>query len=170
MEHLTTWSDRQKKLIHEKGIFTSPNPKLGRGLAPTTEQLIVKMYLSDEMSRVMPGMKDYVSIMMDTGKREHVQKRLILCSLKELYEHFKTLHPNVKVGFSTFASRRPKHCVLAGGNGTHSVCVCTLHQNTKLMFIGSKLPILSQQSISHYWHCLAAIMCNPPGIDCYMRW
>ena len=59
----------------------------------------------------MPGMKDYVSIMTDTGKREHVQKRLILCSLKELYEHFKTLHPNVKVGFTMFASRRPKHCV-----------------------------------------------------------
>ena len=39
-----------KKLVHEKGIFTSPNPKLGRGLAPTTEQLIVEMYLSDEMS------------------------------------------------------------------------------------------------------------------------
>ena len=36
------------------------------------------------------------------------------------------------------------------------------------MFIGSKLPILSQQSISHYRHCLAVIMCNPPGIDCYM--
>ena len=157
-----------KKLVHEKGIFTSPNPKLGKGLAPTTEQLIAEMYLSDEMSRVMPGMKDYVSIMTDTGKREHVQKRLILCSLKELYEHFKTLHPNVKVGFSTFASRRPKHCVLAGGSGTHSVCVCTLHQNTKLMFIGSKLPIFSQQSICHYRHCLAAIMCNPPSIDCYM--
>ena len=36
--------------IHEKCIFTSPNPKLGKGLAPTTEQLIVEMYLSDEMS------------------------------------------------------------------------------------------------------------------------
>ena len=123
LEHLTTWSDRQKKLVHEKGIFTS-NPKLGRGHAPTTEQLIVEMYLSDEMSRVMPGMKDHVSIMTDTGRREHVQKRLILSCLKDLYEHFKTLHPNVKVGFSTFASRRPKHCVLAGGSGTHSHSVC----------------------------------------------
>ena len=44
-----------KKLVHEKGIFTSPNPKLGRGLAPTTEQLIVEMYISDEMSRVILG-------------------------------------------------------------------------------------------------------------------
>ena len=140
---------QDNKLVHEKGIFTSPNPKLGRGLAPTTEQLIVEMYLSDEMSRVMPGMKDYVSIMTDTGKREHVQKRLILCSLKALYEHFKTLHPNVKVGFSMFASRRPKHCVLAGGSGIHSVCVCTLHQNTKLMFIVANYPYsVSNQSVT----------------------
>ena len=38
-----------KKLVDEKGIFTSPNPKLGRCLAPTMEQLIVEMYLSDEV-------------------------------------------------------------------------------------------------------------------------
>ena len=88
------------------------------------------MYLSDEMSRVMPWMKDYVSIMTDTGKSEHVQKRLILCSVKELYEHFTTLHPNVKVGFSTFASRRTKHCVLAGRSETHSVCVMELCTKT----------------------------------------
>ena len=62
-----------KNLVHEKGIFPSPNQKLGRGLAPTTEQLIVEMYLSDEMSRVMPGMKDYVSVMTDTGKRERAE-------------------------------------------------------------------------------------------------
>ena len=77
------------------------------------------------------------------GKRVSRQKRLLLCNLKEAYHHFKSLHPDIRVGFSTFATLRPKECILAGASGTHSVCVCTLHQNTKLMFIGSKLPSLS---------------------------
>ena len=51
---------------------------------------------------VMPG-KDYVSVTLDTGVREHHQKRLVLCNLKEAYTHFKTVHPVVKVGFSKFA-------------------------------------------------------------------
>ena len=157
-----------KKLVQEKGILSSPNPKPGKTLSPTIEDHVVAVYLSDDVSRVMPGRKDCVSFMTAEGKRESCQKRLLLCSLKEAYEHLKSLHPSDKVGFSTFASLRLKECVLAGSSGTHSVCVCTLHQNTKLMFLGSKLPALSQKTITHYRHCLAAIMCNPPSSDCYM--
>ena len=80
------------------------------------------------------------------GKREHCQKRLILCNLKELYEQFKTLYRGTIVRFSIFAMLRPKECVLAGSCGTHSVCVCSLHQNAKLMFYGSKIAILSEGS------------------------
>ena len=58
-----------------------------------------------------------MSVILDTGVREHHQKRLILCNLKEAYTHFKTVHPVVKVGFSTFAELQPKECVLAGQVG-----------------------------------------------------
>ena len=58
-------------------------------------------------------------------KNVHVSKRLILCNLKKLYTAFKDKHPDLKIGFSQFASPRPK--------GTHSVCVCTAHQNVKLL-------------------------------------
>ena len=109
-----------------------------------------------------------LSVMTAEGKRVSRQKRLLLCNLKEAYHHFKSIHPDIRVGFSTFASLRPKECILAGASGTHSVCVCTLHQNTKLMFIGSKLPSLSEQ-ILHYRHCLAAIMCNSPSRDRYLN-
>ena len=37
-----------------------------------------------------------------------------------------------------------------------------LHTTSKHMFIGSKLPSLSEQIL----HCIAAIMCNPPSRDC----
>ena len=60
-----------------------------------------------------------------------MQKRL-LCNLKEFYFAFKQNHADVKIGFSKICGLRPNWCVLAGAAGTHSVCVCTYHQNTKL--------------------------------------
>ena len=38
----------------------------------------------------------------------------------------------MQIGFSKFCSLRPKLCVIHGSSGTHSVCLCTHHQNTKL--------------------------------------
>ena len=155
---------RAKELVDEKGILSTPNTKIGKCLPDATVQLLQDFYTSDEVSRAMPGKKDYISV----GRKEHRQKRLILCNLREAYEQFKAKHPGTKLGFSTFAMLRPKECVLAGASGTHTVCVCTLHQNTKLMFIGSKLATLSDGAFLHYRHCLTAIQCNPPSIKCYL--
>ena len=69
----------------------------------------------------------------------HTQKRLLLCDLKELYSAFKLQHPNIKIGFSKFCSLRSKWCILEGYSGTHSVCVCTIHQNVALMLNAIKL-------------------------------
>ena len=82
----------------------------------------------------MPGKKDFVSVKQG-GKRLHVQKRLVLSNLKEVYCKFKRQFPDYKIGFSKFAELRPKHCILAGASGTHSVCVCTIHQNVNYAFI-----------------------------------
>ena len=83
----------------------------------------------DELSRQMPGKKDYVSI----AKGDHKQKHLVLCNLREIYAAFKEKYSNVKLGFSKFCIFQPKWCVLAGSSGIHSVCVCSIHQNTILL-------------------------------------
>ena len=70
---------------------------------------------------------------MSVGKNQHMPKRLVLCNLKEFYAANKLKFPEHKIGFSKFASLRPKWCILAGPKRTHSVCVCTIHQNVKLM-------------------------------------
>ena len=110
----------------------------------------------------MPGKKDFVSVKQE-GKRVHVQKRLILSNLREVYHEFKEKCPDRKIGFSKFAELRPKHCILAGASGTHSVCVCTVHQNVKLMMFEMRL-----SDLPTYHHCLAKIMCNPPLPKCYL--
>ena len=49
----------------------------------------------------MPGQKDFVS----HSRNVH---RILLCNLKELYQKFREVHPNLSIGFSTFAELRPK--------------------------------------------------------------
>ena len=52
-------------------------------------------------------------------------------------------HPGSKVGLSKIAKLGPKECVLAGATGTHSVCVCTIHKNVKLMMEGTIAGLLT---------------------------
>ena len=110
-------------------MFTRPNSKQGKNLSNFTLDLIEKFFEDDEYSRPMPGKKDCVSI----GRNQYKQKHLLLCNLKELYTAFKEKHRDIKIGFSKFCSLRPKWCMIAGANGTHSACVCTQHQNAILL-------------------------------------
>nr|XP_047136327.1 uncharacterized protein LOC124813400 [Hydra vulgaris] len=103
--HVTNYVVRTaRKLTLEKGILTMSNPKLEKALPDVTVQLVKNFYEDDEHSRIMPGKKDYVSI----KKNVHIQKRLLLCNLKELFVAFKTKNPEIKIGFSRFCTLRPK--------------------------------------------------------------
>ena len=75
-------------------------------------------------------------------------------------------HPGCKVGLSKFAKLVPKECVLAGGTGTHSVCVCTIHQNVKLMMEGGTLEAQTNGWFTDHKDCLAAIQCESPDDNC----
>ena len=77
----------------------------------------------------------------------------------------------MKVGFSKFAELHPPYCVLAGASGTHSVCICTIHQNVKLLFESIKLYDLETTdglSVQSYQHCIAQAVCNPLMPSCYL--
>ena len=93
-------------------------------------------YTDDEISATMPGKKDVLVTKDDDGNRVELRKRLLLGTLRELYVSFKEKYPNLKVGFSKFASLKPRECVFVRSCGTHTVCVCTYHQNAKLSILG----------------------------------
>ena len=78
----------------------------------------------------MPGAEDYVSI----ARNVHQQKCILLCNLKELYQSYKETFSQHKIGLSKFCEPQTKWCVTISSSGTHSVCVCTVHKNTKLIF------------------------------------
>ena len=70
---------------------------------------------------------------LSVSRNVHKQRRLLLSNLKELHGAFKEKYPHAKVGFSKFCSLRPKWCLSVGSAGTHSVCVCSSHQNVQLL-------------------------------------
>ena len=51
---------RSKQLVREKGILLSSNPKAGPSLPSETVKLVIDFYESDEISRTMPGKKDFI--------------------------------------------------------------------------------------------------------------
>ena len=61
-----------KKLVRENGILSTPNPRPSHSIAQTKIDLVVSFYESDESSRLMARMKDFVSVKQPDGKR--VQK------------------------------------------------------------------------------------------------
>ena len=87
---------KAKELVKEKGILSTPNPKPGHILPTETIDLVRSFYESDEVSRMMPGCKDLVSVRNPEG-RVHVQKRLVLSNLKETYQLFKEKYPDKRI-------------------------------------------------------------------------
>ena len=62
-----------------------------------------------------------MSVKLEDGRKEKVQKGLLLSNLKEIYQYFVTENPALKVRFSAFAMLRLKWCVPVGSSGTHNV-------------------------------------------------
>lgn len=173
-----------KRLVESEGILAVPKPKQGRPLNEETVKLVLGFYYDDEVSRPMPGQRDYKSVIVN-GKRVHKQKRLLLCTVNELYSMFCEKYPG-RVSFSKFASLRPPECVSAGASGTHSVCVCAIHQNTELMAKGGGIRRKKKKNASEldvevseldekdgeaqitFEDCIDMIMCTSKSDDCYM--
>eukprot|EP00731_Ephydatia_muelleri_P022793 Em0015g376a len=164
-----------KQLVATKGILATPNVRPGKVLDTVVEKKVIEFYLNDNVSRMMPGKKDYVSMLVE-GKREHVQKRLLLFNLKDAHGQFLDENVGLKVSLAKFKELRPKNVILAGASGTHNVCVCTIHQNVKLMVEGAKILTLedlrdkfgSSDGEITYKHLLANLICNPAQPECHL--
>ena len=162
--NVTKYTVRQaRKLQKKSGILPSVPPARGKPLSNETMKAIKEFYYQDEVSRIMPGAKDFVSV-REGSVRLHKQRRLLLLNLNELYVLFKERHPEIKVGLSKFCELRPKECVTVGARGTHSVCVCTIHQNVKLML--ADLPCL--QNIT-YRDLMQQLVCSTEDRNCMLH-
>ena len=149
---------KARVLKQQKGILEMPDVVGGNRIQETIRELVQDFYCDNEYTRQLPGKKDCVSI----GQKQYMSKRLILGNIKELYAAFKARHPDAKIGFSTFAALRPKWCIPVGPKGSHIVCVCTHHENVKLLLDVEGLK-------DHYHEILEMVVCDINNKKCMIH-
>lgn len=77
-------------LKREKGILSKPDRNKGRPMCEDEKDIVRDFYLSDDNSRMLPGIKDCVSVRLVQGnKKVKLQKRLLLMNIDELYVKYK---------------------------------------------------------------------------------
>lgn len=154
-----------KTLVEEYGIMSGPKKRIGTNvLDPTTTSLVQDFYMSDDISRVCAGKRDYVSV-DENNQKVLKQRRLVLMNLKEAYALFKQKYAAHKIGFTKFSMLRPPQCILAlNHHGTHAVCVCAHHQNVKLIFE----PMKKILRLDSYRQLFMTMMCEVPSDNCSM--
>ena len=100
----------------------------------------------------MPGKKDYVSICRNVHNVQCI--RTVQCIQRQISQHknqiFQVLHS------------KTKWCVLAGSSGTHSVCVCSTHQNAVLL-----VDTIDWDYI--YKDLMKKVVCDPDNKLCMMH-
>lgn len=164
-------SKNAKKLRNQAGILEETKRKGTTTLSHSTIQSVIEFYTNDDNSKMMAGRKDFKTIIV--GKeRKSVQKRLLLLDVRELYSSYKEAYPKNKVGFSTFCKLRPKNVILPGKSGTHAVCVCTKHENIKMMLEAINIKNLSknwENPIKDYRDCLKVITCENSTEQCHFN-
>jgi hypothetical protein len=155
--------NKARKLKKAKGILPDISPIKARKLSEESKTKVIDFYNDDEVSRMCPGKKDFVSVKNSEGKRVHVQKRLLLANLRELYLHYKENSSGEHVGFSKFCELRPRWCITVGAKGMHSVCVCEYHQNVKLLLDSLPGPKLDHKSL------MAKLVCDVSERNCMLH-
>ena len=115
------------KLRQLFGPGSCPGLKEGHRIPSDVKQKVTEFYTAQDISRELPGRKDCVTVRTG-GLREVKQKRLLLLSLREAYAAFREEQPECSLGFSTFASLRPREVVLPGKIfqilRSHQKCIC----------------------------------------------
>ena len=96
-----------KDLVANSGIFSIPAMKRGKLLPADTVNSVKYFYERDDVSRISPCLKDYLSIKQSNGKRQHIQKRLLLGNLNELCNLYKKEYEYANIGFTKFTELRP---------------------------------------------------------------
>jgi hypothetical protein len=127
-------------------------------ISEETKLKVIAFYLQE--SRVMPGKADVVVVRSESDGKTTKQKQLMTMTVMELYQEFKTTHPEALIGKSKFASLRPPEVLLCSKT-PRNVCGCTYHQNVILLMEAlhqhSNFPLYSRDNL------LGICIC--PGVD-----
>ena len=122
-------------------IDASPASTSHLGLSEETRKLVLEFYNRNDVSWQAPGRKDRVIIREKNAdgsrSKQTVQVRYLLMSLKESHQLYSDEHPQNKIGLSKYCELRPHHVKLFD-HIPHNVCVCSYHENVRLLLVALK--------------------------------
>lgn len=96
------------------------------------DELAKKFYESDVVSKHCPGIRDFVIMRDENGKKIKIQKFLMHITVERAHEEFKLAFPSQKVCLSKFSSLRPKY-VQTMDKFLWNTCVCIYCANLSLI-------------------------------------
>ena len=128
-------------------------------------QEVQEFYVRDDISRMLPGKKDYVSVKLPDGKREHRQKRLLLFKIGEAHELFKE-EINTQIAKSKFAELRLPQ-VISSSAFDQEVCICKYYENIDLLLLG--LSRLGTSDCISSEEAVAETVCSLDSCKCVDR-
>ena len=135
-------------------------------LCDDTKKSVHEFYHSD-ISWQAPGCKDRI-IRETTEDGERVKRteqvRFMLKSLREAYNKFKEEDPSLKVGLTRFCELRPTHVKLLD-QIPHQVCVCSYHENVKLLLVALKEHTSLNSDFSAF---IEQVTCDASSKECMM--
>ena len=120
-----------------------------------------------KVSWMLPGKKDFVSVKQRRELGNHIQKRHWATSERFISYLRKVSYSECWLLQVCWTLSK----ALAGASGTYAVCVCTIHQDVKLMMLGGKIVDLTVNDdipLKSYDHCLPQVVCNPSQPACYL--
>lgn len=153
------------QLVKKRKSEVEKRKKRSDAISDKDTRSIEEFYMRDDISRMCPGRKDFVTVRSKEGK-EHKQKRLLIYNISEVYEIFKAEIPSIQVSLSKFASLRPPN-VLPITPRDQEVCVCKYHENIKLLLDGLKAVIPEVPKTPE--DMLLTTVCNMEDVECIDR-
>jgi hypothetical protein len=118
-----TWFSLPRTSQLRKAFCQAPI-KTRQSVTPATADTVKQFYASNEISRIMPGAKDYISVNSE-GTKVHLQKQLILCNLKEAYLSSKEQNPEMSLDLSKFVVMDKK--LYVGWSKWYTCHLCVYH-------------------------------------------
>ncbi|CAG9800519.1 unnamed protein product [Chironomus riparius] len=142
----------------------------GRKNFQQTSDLVKVFYESDDISRQMPGKKDTITVKLDGGIKEVLQKRSMLMTVDRAYEQFKETNPEIDVSRSKFYQLKPPNILLIS-EIPKDVCLCCYCENFNFLYmalrpfflledIGNLKDFLGKFSCSDDYECAASLCYN----------
>ena len=150
-------------MLHVDLTTGKPARTAANALTQETLALVDDFYHNDDVSNIMPGKADTISIMKD-GVRTTLQKRHMTMTIGEAYALFQEDHPDL-LRKSKFAELRPRDVLLVS-KYPQNVCGCRYHTNMCLLLsaLNKKLPqIFPVYSRAEF---LAQCACNLESQEC----